>query len=137
MASIVSSNDRIRDYVSCPIYLILNRLSNDDPKNDESILKITPNYTVDPSNPSDSFYRIDWTEDRNLASKKAGKTQSFMMNREKLIRYLHSFLTLVKLDDHPYHSIDLMVPCMPSVSFGFPKFQEIRKVIMDAIEIFA
>lgn len=135
-SSSISSNDRIREYVDAPVYMILNQKANDDVQNVEDILKITPDYSLDNSQPDQTFYRVEWTDGRNTHRKIRGITKTFMTTRDQLFQYVNLILDMVEKDQIPYHSMDLLIPCFPSVSFASKSFSEVRPTIIKSLELF-
>jgi hypothetical protein len=69
----------------------------------------------------------------------APKSKSFMeMSRDKLRKYLESILNMVRKDLHPFHSVDIQLPCFPSVSYNIDALNgSALDYIMDGIDIVA
>ncbi len=100
------------------------------------MLKITPDYTYDARQPTETFYRVEWIEDRNTNRKIAGKTYSFMATRTRAMEYIATILDMICHDEIPFHSMDLLIPCFPSVSYSAKSFNKVRPIVDQALSLY-
>jgi hypothetical protein len=78
-------------------------------------------------------YKSDVIEASNTAS---GTTSTFTtQDTNVLLAYLSNCFALLVKDQIPYHSVDVLIPCFPSVRFGHAHLEEITPLILNCIRM--
>ncbi len=108
------------------VNLYLNHSPIDINAPNQDIIKITTNPCHD--SPDSIEFLITYRQKYSYTLK--------LYTKADLYNYLQDVFHLLQMDRNPFHSLDLIMTCYPSVKFGMGDLDKVLPIIRQAINLF-
>jgi hypothetical protein len=109
---------------SAPIFLYFNRTGS-------TSTNVFDHITITKKN---DFYHVVYKSD--VGSDTFGSKLEFeAYDKDALLGYFSNVFALLEKDQMPFYSIDVLIPCFPSVKFGHAILAEITPLVLNCIRM--